>query len=380
MNVTTTDPESPISPRPLLSPVSDSSSVDGERKTGAEILQEAFGEKLFPFNKWPGDSTKRAALKRVTANHRNRPQGLPPAESLEYCGIKRNTETKSLFFVADNYKWLLEGRIIPVSIARRWILSVCPGKGGSHEKKAAGEELSKSNPSGEFSGVELHYIQTEAFPSGRFTEKTLKEFSKSITESIEQWLRSRPIPDCHIRLFHGTSTESMNNILKKGIVDSRFQNVGDFGPGFYCSDKVRTSIRCSILSCFESTTYGQAPMSASMMYFDIAKDDLDDLNSKYPEGEEWSKWTHLCLKGLAEEVFAGEDNKIQLVVGRLVHNADEAGEPGKTPKAFEDSRLQYCFRKENGNLLLKNKKKMGGAVFLLEPFPGDGANEAASTP
>ena len=144
----------------------------------------------------------------------------------------------------------------------------------------------------------------------------------------------------------------------------------DFGPGFYCSDKVRTSIRFSILSCFESTTYGQAPMSASMMYFDIAKDDLDDLNSKYPEGEEWSKWTHLCLKGLAEEVFAGEDNKIQLVVGRLVHNADEAGEPGKTPKAFEDSCLQYCFRKENGNLLLKNKKKMGVAAFHLEPFHG----------
>ena len=93
MNVTTTDPESPISPRPLLSPLSDSSSVDGEQKTGAEILEEAFGGKLFPFNKWPGDSTKRAALKRVAANHRNRPQGLSPVESLEYFGIKRNTET-----------------------------------------------------------------------------------------------------------------------------------------------------------------------------------------------------------------------------------------------------------------------------------------------
>ena len=196
------------------------------------------------------------------------------------------------------------------------------------------------------------------------------EFCQRTVQAIEGWLASRPVPEGYKRFFHGTSTHAMNSIVKHGIKVSRFQRIGDFGSGFYCADKVRTALRFATLTAL---TTGKGRQSSSLIYFDVDDDDLSQLNKMHVGGDEWTEWTGECLKDQEDTVYKGERDGLQLIIGKLVRNPHEVELDGEPSEAFEDSRLQYCFRKETGNLLLKDKTKMGVALFdvCLPPAEGD---------
>lgn len=336
------------SSRPALSPLSDASSAGmaRESKTGSEIIEEAFGgeRELWPLRRrLPGVSCYQMALKRLS---RPVPVGSNPSECLGHWGFKRNKGTLDLFWLTDNYEEYFEGRIIPVNVATKWILNVC---GRNAARKVAGEELTGTDRKGKFQGVSLQFFPVEeSSPAG-------------IVQDIEKWLSSLPVPEGHSRFFHGTSTQFMNNIIQYRIDPTRFQRVGDFGSGFYCADMVRTAFRFAMLTALE---HGFGRQSASLMYFDVENNDLEQLKQIQLEGEPWTEWTGKCLKNKEETVYHGEGRSgLQLVIGSLVHNPHQVELEGATAETFEDNRKQYSFRKEAGNLLLKDRNKMGVALF-----------------
>jgi hypothetical protein len=308
------------------------------------------------------------ALKRVL---RPVPHGLTPAGCLRFLGFEKNKATRELFYLAENYERLFEGRIIAVNLATKWILNVC---GSSGATKVAGEELNNSNLTVEFQGVCLHYFPVVENIPGDMCKNDELGFCVRIVQDIDKWLSSRPIPDGHTRLFHGTSTSSMNSLLEGGIDTGEFQVVGDFGAGFYCADNVRTAFRFAVLSALtncELTTLEER-YSASLIYFDVENDDLAELNQVELEGDNWTEFTELCLQRKQRFAYQGGRSALELVKGKLVQNPHDVEIDGTTPEVIQDNRKQYAFRKETGNLLLKNPEKMGVAVFDVY-MPEEGA-------
>jgi hypothetical protein len=333
--------------------------------TGSEILQEAFGgkRKLWRLRGplWPGVSLLRVALKRVSGPMQD---GLTPSECLTFWGLEKNETTHELFYLAENCDRLFEGRIIVKNLARKWILSLCGS--GSARKDAAGEELTRTDHTGEFQSVSLRYISVVENIPGNMCKNNEKEFYDRIVELLEEFLSSRAVPEGHRRLFHGTSTQSMNSILEYGIIPGCFERIGDFGPAFYCADKIVPAFRFALLTTlgrFTAIDDDDRP-SASLIYFDVPEGDLDELHHIELEGEEWTEMTGKCITGKFETAYEDEERSaLQLVSGKLVQNPHQVELEGATAKAFEDNRKQYAFRKDAGKLLLASRAKMGVALF-----------------
>jgi hypothetical protein len=375
------NPPSPTSgisgeaPHPPLSPASDASST--RKMAGSDIIEEAFGGerklKLWRGPWWHGVSRYQVALKRVL---RPVPRGLTPAGCLRFWGFEKNKATRELFYLAENYERLFEGRIIAVNLARKWILNVC----GSGAREVTGRELNDTNLTGEFQCVCLRYFPVVENSPGDMCKNDALGFCVCIVQDIEKWLSYRPIPDGHTRFFHGTSTSSMNSLLEGGIDQSEFQPVGDFGAGFYCADKVPTALQFAMLSALancELTTL-EARQSASLIYFDGENNDLAQLNQVELEGNDWTEFTKLCLRRKQRVAYKGERSALKLVKGKLVHNPHDVVLDGATPGVFQDNCKQYAFREKTGNLLLKNPEKMGVAVFDLY-MPEEAADDTGCT-
>jgi hypothetical protein len=88
-------------------------------------------------------------LKRVS---KKPPTHLSPADCLRFCGLEKNEATRALFYLAENYERILEGRIIKSTLGKKWVDSVyaCGGV-----RKVAGEELNEGNRDGELEGASL---------------------------------------------------------------------------------------------------------------------------------------------------------------------------------------------------------------------------------
>jgi hypothetical protein len=92
-------------------------------------------------------------------------------------------------------------------------------------------------------------------------------------------------------------------ILGRVVDSSKFRGVGDFGPGFYCADKVHTTLRLATASAFLGKYLADAvegphgaPFRAAVIYFDVKDKDLDDLKKlDLDEGDKWSQFTRQCL-------------------------------------------------------------------------------------
>lgn len=216
--------------------------------------------------------------------------------------------------------------------------------------EAAGEELNKSNRTGEFQGVSLLYFPVTETKPGDMCKNNERDFCTRIAQDIEEWLLSRPVPEDCTRFFHGTSSSSMNDILEHGIDQSNFEKIGDFGPGLYCTNTVQTSLRFAMLSALQE---GEGRRSAS----------LHELNQIELEGNDWTTFTQLCLRGKMRDAYKAECSALQLVKGMLVHNPHEVELNGAKSQMFEDRRTQYAFRGQAGDLLLTNKGNMGVALF-----------------
>jgi hypothetical protein len=284
------------------------------------------------------------------------PLGLSPLDCLRFWGFEENKVTRGLFYLTKNYERLFEGRIIAVTLAKKWIMNVF--KSGA--RKVAGGELNENNRMGEVQGVSLQYFPVvETNPGDMFVNNELA-FCNLIVRDIDDWLSSRPLPEGHIRLFHGTSTRSMNEILEHGIDPESSEKIGDFGAGFYCADTLRTALRFAILSALLE---GFGRRSVSLIYFDVKNDDLGELNQIEVEGADWTEFTGQCLSGKKRDAYVGERSALQLMKGKVVRNPHQVELDGLTPQAFEDQRKQYAFREKAGNLLLENKGKMGVALF-----------------
>jgi hypothetical protein len=98
-------------------------------------------------------------LKRVS---KTPPPHLSPADCLRFLGLKENEVTHGLFYLAENYERLFEGRIIAVNLAKKWISNLYK----SIKPIAAGEELNENNRTGEFECVPLQY-----FPIGEIDDR-----------------------------------------------------------------------------------------------------------------------------------------------------------------------------------------------------------------
>jgi hypothetical protein len=310
-------------------------------------------------------------MKRVS---KKTPPGLSPPDCLRCWGLEKNAATRELFYLAENYERLFEGRIIVGTLAKKWIANVFK-RGAARKVAVAGEELNQGNCEGQFRGASLRYfpVAQEDNP-GDLIVNNGPEFVTRIEHDINQWLSSRPLPEGHTRFFHGTSASSMTSILQSGMRPTRFQDIGDFGPAFYCADNVRTSIRFAIATALyevplalEALQGRYGPMRASLIYFDVKKDDLANLEQlDLDDGDEWTTFTGQCL-ALAEDgediTYSGERVALQLVMGKLVHNPHEVEHDEATSEAFGDARRQYAFREKAGDLLLGDKEKVGVALF-----------------
>jgi hypothetical protein len=80
---------------------------------------------------------------------------LPP-DCLRFWGLEKNTATRGLFYLAENYERLFEGRVIVGTLAKKWIANVFK-KGAARKFTVAGEELNKNewNCEGQFRGASL---------------------------------------------------------------------------------------------------------------------------------------------------------------------------------------------------------------------------------
>jgi hypothetical protein len=152
----------------------------------------------------------------------------------------------------------------------------------------------------------------------------------------------------------------MNSILKYGIYQVNFNEIGDFGAGFYCADKVRTALRFAMVSALDREGVGRH--SASIIYFDVNNDDVNELDQVELEGDEWTQFTGRCLEEGDDDLYKDRDD-LQLVKGKFVHNPHEVQLKRVTSEEFEDERMQYAFRHQAGDLLLANKENMGVALF-----------------
>jgi hypothetical protein len=301
------------------------------------------------------------AWKRVS---KKAPPELSPSDCLRFWGLQENGVTRGLFHFAENYERLLDGRIITVTLAKQWITNVYTSGGPN----AAGEEFNQQNQTGTIECVSPQYLPlifVETDTSNLFQDDANEqEFCGRIEQESDTWLSSRPSPEDHISLWHGTSMQSMNRILRSGIDQTNFQEIGDFSPGFYCVDKVRASLRLAILSGLAA---GAGPLRASLIYFDVKIDDLNKLNKiELAARDDWAEFTGHCLSGYKRQdefSFAGDRSALQLVKDKLVHNTHEVQVQGATAEEFEDGRMQYAFRGQAGGLLLEDKGKMGVALF-----------------
>jgi hypothetical protein len=166
----------------------------------------------------------------------------------------------------------------------------------------------------------------------------------------------------------------MNNILEHGIEQHEFQKLGDFGPGFYCADTVRSALQYATASALygvpvalDALSPGRhGPMLASLIYFDVNNDELANLEQlDLDDGDEWITFTRQCYtEGGDHAAYSGNLKALQLVMGKLVNNPHEVERAGATSEAFEDARRQYMFRRQAGDLLLVDKEnKVGAALF-----------------
>jgi hypothetical protein len=152
-----------------------------------------------------------------------------PAQCFTFGGFEKNKATREFFYLAENYEQLFKGRINIRSLARNWIENAGHS---SHNEQIIGEELKRTNPNGKFQGVHLHYIvEEEKIPgsNGWFISQEKGNANvNSVVKAIEEWLSSRPVPEGRIRLFFGTSTHNMNNILEHKMVTRHFKEKNDF--------------------------------------------------------------------------------------------------------------------------------------------------------
>jgi hypothetical protein len=95
----------------------------------------------------------------------------------------------------------------------------------------------------------------------------------------------------------------VTTILDSGIEFTEFAGVANFGPGFYCADKVHSTLRFANASAFLGKPLADAvegphgaPFKATVIYFDVKDKDLDDLKKlDLDEGDEWSQFTKQCI-------------------------------------------------------------------------------------
>lgn len=88
------------------------------RKTGTEIIEEAFGGKL-----WPG------VARSLRLSSSSEETVTACASGIKTVGLFDHS-TIALFYLTDNF----HGRIIPINLATKWILSVC-GNIGKYARK-----------------------------------------------------------------------------------------------------------------------------------------------------------------------------------------------------------------------------------------------------
>jgi hypothetical protein len=162
----------PSTPRPAesgdppalaSSPISDRSVVaHAGGKNPRDIIFEAFGgerkfKKPFPPHKPYGAefTVHRHALMRVS---KKLPAHLSPEECLLFWGLEKNEATRGVFYLAENYRRILGGRMIKSTLGKKWVDSVYLG---GVVRKVAGEELNEGNRDGEFQGASLRYFPVE---------------------------------------------------------------------------------------------------------------------------------------------------------------------------------------------------------------------------
>jgi len=126
----------------------------------------------------------------------------------------------------------------------------------------------------------------------------------------------------------------------------------------------KSAFRFAVLTALINFSELDSRQSASLIYFDVPEGDLDKLNQTEFVGDEWAEFTGLCLTDKQEDATLWKAVVISnLSLAILMHNPHEVVYKSDAPKKFNDNRKQYAFREKAGNLLLKDRSKMGVVLF-----------------
>ena len=339
--------------QPSLSPVSPDSSINSNGKKKSELVQEAFGNRLWHPRKHgpPGLSCVSAARKRLSVSA---PQGMPPEERLEYWGIKKCKQTEALF---RNVKSHRTPGVSTSSMAKRWISNL----GGTNTLSSI-DELHDNNTEMSIEGASFRFFpRSVGFSHGgseEFDDEQNEQELKQIETQIESWLSPVDVAEGFVRFFHGTASSSALAIVKHGITELgsiQLAYASDFGPAFYCAESLHLAMLYSISSMEFNDSRG------AVMAFDVPQEEFDKLEPLRVQGPTWKTMVSLCQTGKAHEAFADHE-LVNVVVGCVSHDPDDAH-----LRPYNDERIQFAFRGDSSKILLADRAKVRVAVFAHSP-------------
>jgi hypothetical protein len=318
---------------PPLSPVSPDSSTDSNGKKESELVQEAFGNRLWHPRKHgpPGLSSVSAARKRLSVPAQ---QGMPPEERLEYGGIKKCKQTEALF---RNVKRHRTPGVSTSSMAKRWISNL----GGTNTLSSI-DELDDNNTEKSIEGASFRFFpRSVGFSHGgseEFDDEQNEQELRQIETRIESWLSSDDVAEGFVRFFHGAASSSALTIVERGIIEGKLAYARDLGPAFYCAESLHLVMLYSNSSMEFNDSRGAA------MAFDVPQVEYDELVVLRVEGPTWKTMVSLLQTGKAHEAFADHE-LVKVVVGCVSHDPDDA-----QLRPYDDERIHFAFRGNSGNM------------------------------
>ena len=336
--------------QPPLFPVSPDSSINSNGKKESELVQEAFGNRLWHPRKHgpPGLSCVSAARKRLSVPA---PQSMPPEERLEYWGIKKCKQTEALF---RNVKSHRTPGVSTSSMAKRWISNL----GGTNTLSSI-DALDDNNTEKSIEGASFRFFpRSVGFSHGGSEEcddEQNEQELRQIETQIESWLSPDDVAEGFVRFFHGTASSSAFTIVKHGIIEGKLAYASDFGPAFYCAESLHLAMLYSISSMEFNDSRG------AVMAFDVPQEECDKLVALRVQGPTWKTMVSLCQTGKAHEAFADHE-LVNVVVGCVSHDPDDVH-----LGPLNDKRIQFAFRGDSSKILLADRAKVRVAVFDHSP-------------
>jgi hypothetical protein len=324
-------------------------------------INAMFGGTLWPKGQGPvpGYSIFGQAMNRLSKPYPGR-DVMSPRDFLVSLRVEETKATKFLFQYADRPS-LLPG--LPVQTLAKIMVQKMASPSDSSEFL---DDMTSGNPTYAFqNGTRARYYETNFdIQNNKYDEISNEEKAVLIGAFAAQF---GPVPENHVRFYHGTDTTSVESIVQDGM---RLRHTdAEFGPGFYCSRDIDVAFEnAAVLGrCCE-----REGSRGGIMAFDVDAsqgseyDRLEKFEFSDAQGnmEQWKRPVKVFalkyggLSPLLQAVRPYQDAAI--VIGPM---PDLEAFPRVQPLL---NSVQYVFMNDHGNILLKVPSKVKVAVFDVE--------------